>query len=106
MKGFLPGPYQHRTALDEVVQFMGGLAYMTGPSGRPLRAGTCVVDLMGGTLEVVAITGALKERERTGKGQLVQTGLFESVAFLMGQHMAAVAITGEDLPPMPEREGR
>src|SRR5512144_2593649 len=41
-KGFLPGPYDHRTALDEVVQMMGGLAYMTGRPGDPLRAGTSV----------------------------------------------------------------
>ena len=38
-KGFLPGPYEERTALDEVAQMMGGLAYMTGPPGQPLRAG-------------------------------------------------------------------
>lgn len=105
LKGFLPGPYENRTALDEAVQFMGGLAYMTGPPGRPLRAGTSVVDLMGGTMAAVAIMAALTERERTGQGQLVQTGLFESVAFMMGQNMAAVAIEGRDLPPMPAREG-
>jgi crotonobetainyl-CoA:carnitine CoA-transferase CaiB-like acyl-CoA transferase len=105
LKGFLPGPYENRTALDEVVQFMGGLAYMTGPSGRPLRAGTSVVDLMGGTMAAVSILAALRERDRTGRGQRVQAGLFESVAFMMGQHMAAVALTGSDLPPMPEREG-
>ena len=105
LKGFLPGPYEKRTALDEAVQFMCGLAYMTGPPGRPLRAGTSVVDLMGGTMAVVAIMAALSERERTGHGQQVQSGLFESVAFMMGQHMAAVAIEGHDLPPMPAREG-
>ena len=49
-KGFLPGPYEHRTALDEVVQMMGGLAYMTGRPGDPLRAGTSVNDIMGGTV--------------------------------------------------------
>ena len=105
LKGFLPGPYERRTALDEAVQFMGGLAYMTGPPGRPLRAGTSVVDLMGGTMAAVAIMAALAERARSGRGQLVQTGLFESVVFMMGQHMAAVAIEGRDLAPMPAREG-
>ena len=39
-RGFLPGPYEHRTALDEVAQMMGGMAYMTGPPGRPLQ-GRC-----------------------------------------------------------------
>ena len=48
LKGFLAGPYENRAALDEVVQMMGGLAYMTGPPGRPLRAGTSVNDIMGG----------------------------------------------------------
>ncbi len=105
LKGFLPGPYEKRTALDEAVQFMGGLAYMTGPPGMPLRAGTSVVDLMGGTMAVVAIMAALADRQRTGRGRLVQAGLFESVVFLMGQHMAAVANTGEDLAPMPTRQG-
>ncbi len=105
LKGFLDGPYAHRMALDEVVQFMGGLAYMTGPVGQPLRAGTSVVDLTGGVMAVVSILAALRERERTNTGQLLATGLFECVAFLMGQHMAAVAVTGEPMLPMPARQG-
>jgi crotonobetainyl-CoA:carnitine CoA-transferase CaiB-like acyl-CoA transferase len=105
LKGFLSGPYEHRPALDEVVQFMGGLAYMTGPAGQPLRAGTSVVDIMGGTFAVVAILAALRERDRTGQGQLVRSALFESTVFMMGQHMAGEAITGEPVPPMPVRRG-
>ena len=105
LKGFLSGPYEHRPALDEVVQFMAGLAYMTGPPGRPLRAGTSVVDIMGGTFAVIAIQAALRERERTGRGQLVKSALFESTAFLVAQHMAGQAITGRAPPPMPAREG-
>lgn len=105
LKGFLAGPYEHRPALDEIVQFMGGLAYMTGPPGRPLRAGTSVIDIMGGTFGVVAILAALQERTRTGKGQLVKSALFESTVFLMGQHMAGRVLTGEEIPPMPARRG-
>lgn len=105
LKGFLSGPYEHRPALDEVVQFMGGLAYMTGPPGRPLRAGASVIDIMGGTFAVVGILAALQERQRTGKGQVVRSSLFESTTFLMGQHMAGQAITGRLTPPMPAREG-
>lgn len=105
LKGFLSGPYEHRPALDEVVQFMGGLAYMTGPPGRPLRAGASVIDIMGGTYAVVGILAALQERQRTGEGQVVRSSLFESVTFLMGQHMAGQAITGRLTPPMPAREG-
>lgn len=105
LKGFLSGPYEHRPALDEVVQFMGGLAYMTGPPGRPLRAGASVIDIMGGTYAVVGIMAALRDRERTGKGQLVKSALFESTVFLMAQHMAGQSVTGELVPPMPARRG-
>jgi crotonobetainyl-CoA:carnitine CoA-transferase CaiB-like acyl-CoA transferase len=102
-KGFLPGPYEHRTALDEVVQMMGGLAYMTGPEGRPLRAGSSVIDIMGGLSAVIGILAALKEREVTGRGGEVQAGLFETVALLMAQHMAQTAITGSAPRPMSVR---
>jgi crotonobetainyl-CoA:carnitine CoA-transferase CaiB-like acyl-CoA transferase len=103
LKGFLSGPYEHRPALDEVVQFMGGLAYMTGPPGQPLRAGTSVVDIMGGAMGVIAILAALRERDRTGKGQLVKSALFESTVFMMGQHLAGEALAGEPVPPMSVR---
>lgn len=103
LKGFMPGPYEKRPALDEVCQMMGGLAYMTGPSGRPLRAGASVVDILGGTYGVVGILAALWEREHTGEGQYLRATLYESVALLMAQHMAVAAITGEEPPPMPER---
>ncbi len=103
LKGFLPGPYEHRSALDESVQMMSGLAYMTGPSGRPLRAGASVLDIMGGTFGAIAILVALRERESTGRGQLVQSGLFETAAFLMGQHMSYAAQCEDPIPPMPER---
>jgi crotonobetainyl-CoA:carnitine CoA-transferase CaiB-like acyl-CoA transferase len=105
LKGFLSGPYEHRPALDEVVQFMAGLAYMTGPLGQPLRAGASVVDIMGGMFAVIAIQAALRERERTGRGQLVKAALYESTAFLMMQHMAGQAVTGRAPPPMPARDG-
>ncbi len=103
LKGFLPGPYEKRPALDEVVQMMGGLAYMTGPTGRPLRAGTSVVDIMAGMFGAFGIVLALKQRDRTGKGGLVESALFESVVFLMGQHLAITAMNGAPPPPMPER---
>ena len=102
-KGFLNGPYQHRTALDEVAQMMGGLAYMTGPPGRPLRAGSSVIDIMGGMYGVIAILAALEERHRTKEGQKVTSALFENVVYLMGQHMAQTATTGSAPPPMSVR---
>jgi crotonobetainyl-CoA:carnitine CoA-transferase CaiB-like acyl-CoA transferase len=102
-KGFLPGPYEHRTALDEVVQMMGGLAYMTGRPGDPLRAGTSVNDIMGGMFGAIGALGALIQRGITGKGQEVQSALFENNVFLVGQHMLQFAITGQPAAPMPAR---
>ena len=102
-KGFLPGPYEHRTALDEVVQMMGGLSYMTGPVGRPLRAGTSVNDIMGGMFGAIGVLAALRERERTGRGQEIQSALFENCVFLSAQHVQQFLMTGEPAPPMPSR---
>lgn len=103
LKGFMPGPYAQRPALDEVVQMMGGLAYMTGPSGRPLRAGASVTDILGGSYGAIGILTALYQRQTTGQGQLVQASLYESVAFLVSQHIGVAAVSGEVPPPMPER---
>ena len=102
-KGFLPGPYEQRTALDEVAQMMGGLAYMTGPPGKPLRAGASVIDVTGGMFGVIGILAALEERHRTGRGQKVVASLFETTAYLVGQHMAQFAVTGKPAAPMPAR---
>ncbi|WP_306171641.1 CaiB/BaiF CoA-transferase family protein [Sphingopyxis sp. KK2] len=102
-KGFLKGPYEQRTALDEVTQMMGGLAYMTGPPGRPLRAGSSVVDITGGMFGVIGILAALERRHRTGKGAEVKCALYETTAFLVGQHMAQMAVTGKAAQPMPVR---
>lgn len=101
--GFLKGPYEHRTALDEVAQMMGGLAYMTGPPGRPLRAGASVIDVMGGVWGSVGVLAALEERHRTGRGQKVKSSLYESSVFLVGQHIAQYAVTGTPAAPMPAR---
>jgi crotonobetainyl-CoA:carnitine CoA-transferase CaiB-like acyl-CoA transferase len=103
MKGFLAGPYEHRTALDEVVQMMGGLAYMTGPPGRPLRAGASVNDIMGGMFGAIGVLAALNERHATGRGRHVAAGLFENNMFLVAQHMLQYAVTGQPANPMPER---
>ena len=106
-KGFLPGPYEHRTALDEVVQMMGGLAYMTGPEGRPLRAGASVNDIMGGMFGAIGALAALAQRDHvtrgTGRGQEVQSALFENNVLLVAQHMMQFAVTGKPAAPMPSR---
>ncbi|MHB1124774.1 MAG: CaiB/BaiF CoA transferase family protein [Ramlibacter sp.] len=102
-KGFLPGPYDHRTALDEVVQMMGGLAYMTGRPGDPLRAGSSVNDIMGGMFGAIGAMAALALREKTGRGQEVQSALYENNVFLVAQHMMQYAVTGQPAAPMPGR---
>ena len=103
LKGFLPGPYEHRTGLDEVVQMMGGLAYMTGRRGDPLRAGTSVNDIMGGMFGAMGAMAALAQRAQTGEGQEVQSALFENNVFLVAQHMMQYQVTGQAAAPMPER---
>lgn len=102
-KGFLSGPYEHRTALDEVTQMMGGLAYMTGPPGKPMRAGASVIDVTGGMFGAIAILAALQQRHTTNEGQHVKSALFETTAFLVGQHMAQSCVTGKPTEPMPVR---
>jgi crotonobetainyl-CoA:carnitine CoA-transferase CaiB-like acyl-CoA transferase len=103
LKGFLPGPYEHRVAMDEVVQMMGGLAYMTGPPGQPLRAGSSIIDVSGGMFGAMGAITALYDRERTGKGTYIKGSLFETTAFIMGQHMAYAALVDDPVPPMPAR---
>lgn len=103
LKGFLSGPYEQRTALDEVTQMMGGLAYMTGLPDRPLRAGSSVIDITGGMFGVIGILAALEQRHHSGQGQKVTSSLFETTAFMVGQHMAQEAVSGEIPPPMSVR---
>lgn len=102
-KGFLPGPYENRLALDEVVQMMGGLAYMTGPEGRPLRAGASVNDIMGGMFGAIGVLAAILQRNLTGRGQDIQSALFENCVFLSASHMQQAAMSGDVPPPMPSR---
>jgi len=103
LKGFLKGPYEQRTALDEVVQMMGGLAYMTGLPERPLRVGASVNDVMGGMFGAIGILAALQERQHTGRGRRVNSALFENCTFLVAQHMAQYAVTGVAPRPMSIR---
>lgn len=105
LKGFLKGPWQDRPALDEVVQFRSGLAYMTGPPGQPLRAGASIVDILGAVFGVTGVLAALRERDKTGQGQRVGSSLFESAAFMIASHIAGGAAMGEAVPPMTARKG-
>ncbi|MCX7559254.1 CaiB/BaiF CoA-transferase family protein [Sulfitobacter sp. F26204] len=103
-KGFLSGPYQDRTALDEVVQMMTGLAYMTGPPGQPLRVGSSANDIMGGLFGAYSVLAALLERGQTGEGRSIRVGLFENCLLLVAQHMVQFELDGVNPPPMPARD--
>ena len=104
MKGYLAGPYEERGALDEVVQMQAGLAYMTGPPGKPLRSAPPIIDILGAVFGVVAVLAALRQRETTGRGQRVGSSLFESATFLAGSFIAGSAVIGAPMPPMPARK--
>jgi len=104
INGFLTGPYAHRPALDEVAQMMGGIAFMTGLPDRPLRIGASVTDISAATYGVIGILCALLQRNQTGRGQRLTSGLFETVVFWVGQHLAHFACTGEPSVPMPVRK--
>jgi crotonobetainyl-CoA:carnitine CoA-transferase CaiB-like acyl-CoA transferase len=104
LKGYLPGPYENRLALDEVVQMMGGLAYMTGLPDRPMRAGASVNDIMGGMFGVIAIQAALAERRRTGRGRYIQSALYENNVFLMAQAMMYETVTGQPSIPFSVKD--
>ena len=106
VKGFLSGPYADRSSMDELAQMMSGLAFMTGPSGRPLRAGASITDIGAAAFGVIGILAALRERDATGKGQLVTSGLFETALFYVGQHMAQTQFSGQPPRPMAERDRR
>jgi crotonobetainyl-CoA:carnitine CoA-transferase CaiB-like acyl-CoA transferase len=104
-KGFLSGPYEHRPALDEVVQMMSGLAVMTGTRDKPQRIGSSANDIMGGMFGVIAILAALyQKRGGAAGGAEIRIGLFENCLFLVAQHMVEYEMTGNKPRSMPERE--
>ena len=102
IKGFLPGPYENRPSLDELAQMMGGLAFMTGPPGRPLRAGASIIDIGAATYGVIGILAALVRRGETGRGERLTSGLYETTVFWVGQWMARAVATGQPSRPMAE----
>jgi crotonobetainyl-CoA:carnitine CoA-transferase CaiB-like acyl-CoA transferase len=103
IKGFLSGPYESRPFLDELAQMEAGLAYMTGPPGQPLRAATSIVDIGAATYGVVGVLAALYQRQITGVGEHVRSGLFETTTFWMNQHFARVQLAGDK--PKPRATG-
>lgn len=106
LKGFLPGPNETRPFLDELAQMSAGLAFMTGPRGQPMRAGASIVDVGAAAYGVIAVLAALQQRAKTGVGQRITSGLYETTVFWVGQWLAQYAATGEPSVPLPEmRQG-
>jgi crotonobetainyl-CoA:carnitine CoA-transferase CaiB-like acyl-CoA transferase len=106
IKGFLPGPHEARPFLDELAQMSAGLAFMTGPRGQPMRAGASIVDVGAAAYGVMTVLAALQQRTRTGRGQKITSGLFETTVFWVGQWLANYGATGEPSVPLPElRQG-
>src|SRR6202171_1220668 len=103
-QGFLSGPYEHRPALDEVVQMMSGLAAMTGTRDKPQRVGSSANDIMGGMFGAIAILAALYQKRGGAEGADIRIGLFENCLFLVAQHMVEYEMTGNKPRSMPERE--
>ena len=96
------GPMRDLPGYDPLMQAFAGLMSVTGePDGAPVRVGTSIMDMGMGMWGVIGILGALRDRERTGEGQLVETSLYETaIAWIPYQIMSYLG-TGE----VPRRHG-
>ena len=92
-----------RTCIDMKKLLAGREPLKAGLLGDALRAGTRVNDMMGGMFGAIGAVAALAAREKTGKGQEVQSALFENNVFLVAQHMMQFAVTGKAAASMPGR---
>ncbi len=90
------GPYARRPGVDQIVQGMSGLMSITGEPGRgPMRAGIALADLSAGLFAALGILTALYERNRSGKGQWVQTSLLQAQLFMLDFQGARYVMSGE-----------
>lgn len=90
------GPYRDRPGFDQVAQGMSGLMSVTGqPGGPPMRAGAAVVDIAAGLFAALGVMTALLERERSGRGQWVQSSLLHAGIALMDFQAARYLLGGE-----------
>jgi crotonobetainyl-CoA:carnitine CoA-transferase CaiB-like acyl-CoA transferase len=89
------GPYRTRAGFDQIAQGMGGLMWVTGtPGSGPMRAGIAVADSTAGIYAAPGILSALAERERSGRGQWVQTSLLEAQIAMMDFQAARYLVDG------------
>jgi len=101
IKGFQQGPYGNRPGMDMVAEAMSGLVAMTGrPDDGPVRVGTSIADIGSALYGVIGVMLALRERDRTGVGQRVDSSLFEPATQWMTCWMAYADMTGHDHPPL------
>jgi crotonobetainyl-CoA:carnitine CoA-transferase CaiB-like acyl-CoA transferase len=103
VKGFLEGPNGDRPFLDELAQMAGGLAYLTGTKDQPMRAGASITDIGAATYGVIGVLAALYRREKSGLGESIEAGLFETIVFWVSQYITSAQITGMDAPPRGAR---
>jgi len=90
------GPYAPRAGYDLLVQGMGGIMSITGmPDGEPMRIGIPVADIFTGVYSTVGILAALAEREKTGKGTLVDTALLDTQSGVLANQAMSYFATGK-----------
>ena len=91
-----PGPRAHLPGYDPLMQAAAGIMSVTGePERPPVRVGTSIVDLGTGTWAALAILAALLERDRSGRGAVLDVSLYETALALMSYHIADYLGTGE-----------
>jgi crotonobetainyl-CoA:carnitine CoA-transferase CaiB-like acyl-CoA transferase len=95
------GPWAERSSFDVAIQALSGAMSVNGESGRaPVRLGLPLGDLSGGLFAVVAILAALVKRERTGRGEVIDVSLLDSMVTLLGYLAGRFFMTGESPQPV------
>ncbi|MEM3333714.1 MAG: CaiB/BaiF CoA-transferase family protein [Thermoplasmata archaeon] len=102
IKGYGPGPYSNRNSLDYPIEVETGVAYMTGLNNRPMRLGGSIIDIGSALFAVIGALNAFINRQKTGKGEHIEIGLFETAMFFMGQHITTYQINNSPLKPINE----
>jgi crotonobetainyl-CoA:carnitine CoA-transferase CaiB-like acyl-CoA transferase len=98
------GPRGHMTAYDHAIQSTSGMMYTTGTKEvNPLKTGSPIIDYACGTMNAFALSAALFQRERTGKGQYIDSAMLDVALILMGSHITNYARTGKEPGPKGNR---
>ena len=98
------GPRGQMTAYDHAIQSTSGMMYTSGtPEVNPIKVGSPVIDYAVGTMNAFALSAALFQRERTGKGQYIDSAMFDVALILMGSHITNYMRTGKEPTPKGNR---